>query len=41
MIPAAGIPEAEVRGTAEGDPAVRAGLLEVEIRPWYVAMKST
>ena len=25
--------------TAATDPAVKAGLLEFEIRPWYVAMK--
>jgi uncharacterized protein YciI len=40
MIPVAGISEAEVCRMAESDPAVRAGLVEVEIRPWNVAMKS-
>jgi uncharacterized protein YciI len=40
MIPVAGISEEEARRMAESDPAVRAGLLEVEVRPWTVAMKS-
>ena len=39
MIPAAGLSEEAVRTMAAADPAVRAGLLEFEIRPWYVAMK--
>jgi uncharacterized protein YciI len=39
MVPVAGISEEEVRRIAESDPAVKAGLLEVEVRPWYVAMK--
>jgi len=40
MIPVSGISEEEIRRIAEADPAVRRGLLEVEVRPWYVAMKT-
>ena len=40
MIPASGISEEEIRRIAEADPAVRRGLLEVEVRPWYIAMKT-
>jgi len=39
MVPAAGQSETEVRAFAAADPAVAAGLLEFEVRPWYVAMK--
>jgi uncharacterized protein YciI len=39
MIPVAGLSEAEVRAIAAADPAVQSGLLDFEIRPWYVAMK--
>ena len=39
MVPAAGVAEAEIRAFAAADPAVAAGLLEFEVRPWYVAMK--
>ena len=40
MIPVASMTEEEVRDYAEADPAVKAGLLEVEIRPWMAAMKA-
>jgi len=40
MIPAAGVPEEEVRQFANDDPAVKAGLLEVEVRPWLVGMSA-
>jgi uncharacterized protein YciI len=39
MIPMAGISEEEIRRIAKSDPAVKAGLPEVEVRPWSVAMK--
>jgi len=39
MIPAAGLSEEEVRSLAAADPAVQSGLLEFDIRPWYVAMR--
>jgi uncharacterized protein YciI len=39
MIPIATMTEEQVRDYAESDPAVKAGLLEFEIRPWLVAMK--
>jgi len=29
----------DVRRIAESDPAIRSGLLEFEIRPWYVATR--
>lgn len=38
MVPIAGLDEAEMRAFAAADPAVQSGLLEFEIRPWYVAM---
>jgi uncharacterized protein YciI len=40
MIPGAGITEDEVRAYAYADPAVRAGVLVAEIRPWLVAMRA-
>jgi len=40
MIPVAAMTEEEVRDYAEADPAVKAGLLEMEIRPWMAAMKA-
>jgi len=39
MIPVQGLPEDEVRQIAAADPAAKRGLLEFEIRPWYVTMK--
>lgn len=39
MVPTAGASEAEIRAFAAADPAVASGLLEFEIRPWYVAMQ--
>jgi len=38
MVPIPGLDEEEVRRFAAADPAVQSGLLEFEIRPWYVAM---
>lgn len=38
MIPAAGVAEAEIRHFAQADPAVKSGLLVVEIRPWLIGM---
>jgi uncharacterized protein YciI len=40
MIPAAGVPEEEVRRFAEADPAVKSGLLIAEVRPWLIGMSS-
>jgi uncharacterized protein YciI len=40
MIPAAGVPEEEVRSFAETDPAVRSGLLLAEVRPWLIGMSA-
>jgi uncharacterized protein YciI len=39
MIPAAGVPEAEIRQFAAEDPAVRSGLLVAEVRPWLIGMR--
>ncbi len=39
MVPTAGVPEAEVRRFAAEDPAVRAGLLRAEVRPWLIGMR--
>jgi uncharacterized protein YciI len=41
MIPIDGVSEDEMRSFAAADPAVRSGLLEFEIRPWYVAMRQS
>jgi hypothetical protein len=38
MVPAAGLPEAEVRARAESDPAVVSGLLTFELRAWMPAL---
>lgn len=38
MVPAAGVPEAEVRSFAAEDPAVRSGVLLAEVRPWLIGM---
>lgn len=38
MVPVNAMTEEEVRDFAEADPAVKAGLLQFEIRPWLVAM---
>jgi uncharacterized protein YciI len=39
MIPEPGVSEDEVRRFAGDDPAVKSGLLTVEVRPWLVGMK--
>lgn len=39
MIPAAGVAEEEIRQFAAQDPAVRSGLLLVEVRPWLIGMR--
>jgi uncharacterized protein YciI len=39
MVPAAGVAKEEITAYAAADPAVASGLLEFEVRPWYVAMK--
>lgn len=39
MIPAAGMAEEEVRSYALDDPAVKSGLLNVEVRPWLIGMR--
>lgn len=38
MIPSAGVGEEEIRAFANDDPAVKAGVLLVEVRPWLVGM---
>lgn len=38
MIPTAGVSEDEVRRFASEDPAVRAGILLAEVRPWLIGM---
>lgn len=40
MIPAAGVSEAEISRFASEDPAVKSGLLKVEVRPWLIGMSS-
>lgn len=39
MVTAQGVPREEIEAFAASDPAVRSGLLEFEVRPWYLAMK--
>lgn len=39
MLPVAGVPETEVRRFAAEDPAVKAGLLRAEVRPWLIGMR--
>jgi uncharacterized protein YciI len=41
MVPIAGLSEEEIRSFAAADPAVQNGLLEFEVRPWYVAMRKS
>jgi uncharacterized protein YciI len=38
MIPAAGITEEEIARYATEDPAVKSGVLLVEVRPWLIGM---
>jgi len=40
MIPAAGVPQAEIEAFAAEDPAVKSGLLRYEVRPWLVGMSA-
>lgn len=39
MVPEAGLPEQEIVDFAQADPAVRSGLLQVEVRRWLIGMK--
>jgi hypothetical protein len=38
MIPVAGVSEQEVASFARSDPAARAGVLLVKVRPWLIGM---
>jgi uncharacterized protein YciI len=38
MIPAPGVPEDEIRAFAADDPAVKSGLLLVDVRPWLIGL---
>lgn len=38
MVTAAGVERETIEAFAAADPAVQSGLLDFEIRPWYVAM---
>ena len=40
MVPTAGVSEAEIRSFAAEDPAVKSGLLLVEVRPWLIGMSA-
>jgi uncharacterized protein YciI len=40
MIPLAGVSEAEMSAFAAEDPAVKAGLLRFEVRPWLIGMSA-
>ena len=40
MIPTPGVSEAEIRKFAADDPAVKSGLLLVEVRPWLIGMSA-
>ena len=40
MIPAPGVSETEIRSFAAEDPAVKSGLLLVEIRAWLIGMSA-
>ncbi len=39
MLPEAGLSEAEITEFAQADPAVKSGLLLVEVRPWMIGMR--
>ncbi len=39
MVPEAGLPEQEIVDFAQADPAVKSGLLQVEVRRWLIGMK--
>lgn len=41
MVPVAGVSRSELDDFASRDPAVTAGILDYEIRPWLVAMQLT
>lgn len=38
MIPAPGLPEDQITAFANADPSVKAGLLQVAVRPWLIGM---
>ncbi len=40
MVPAEGVSEVEIKRFAASDPAVQAGVLEFEVRPWLLGMKA-
>jgi uncharacterized protein YciI len=40
MIPEANVDERELIAFAQADPAVKSGLLTVQIRPWMIGMKA-
>jgi uncharacterized protein YciI len=40
MVTSTGIPEAELRAFAETDPAVRSGVLTIELHRWMVGLKA-
>jgi hypothetical protein len=39
MVPVAAMTGEAMRDFAEADPTVKSGLLQIEIRPWLLAMK--
>lgn len=39
MVPVEGTTLEEIQSFAETDPAVKSGLLVIEIRPWMIAME--
>jgi uncharacterized protein YciI len=41
MVPSAGVSEEEVTAFAADDPAVKAGVLVFEVRPWLIGMSAS
>ena len=39
MVTTKGVTHEEIKAFADSDPAVQAGLLQFEIRPWYTPME--
>jgi uncharacterized protein YciI len=39
MVPVDGVSLEEIKTFAEADPAVKSGLLLVEVKPWMIAME--